>query len=113
MNKTTMKCLHNKSELPENSKETKRSSVDLSDCVATWLSASNPEPVLTIPSAARAAGVKYHALLGAVNAGRIRSFQPFGKRRYLLLSDVHAFIRVHESNEYAGVGARDHNGGAS
>lgn len=56
-----------------------------------------PEPFVTIPSAAEALGLKYHALLRAVNAGLIPSYQPFGARTYVLLSEVVAYVKAHQN----------------
>ena len=50
---------------------------------------------MTIPSAAKALNIKYHALLRAVNQGLIPSYQPFNSRRYVLLSEIEAFIKAH------------------
>ena len=54
------------------------------------------EPFVTVPSAAKALGLKYHALLRAVNAGLIPSYRPFGKRIYARLSEVVSFVKAHQ-----------------
>ena len=46
----------------------------------------------TVPVLARQLGIKYHALLRAVNAGRVPSYQPFGNRRLVKPAEVVDFI---------------------
>ena len=46
----------------------------------------------TVPQLAKQLGVKYHALLRAVNSGLVPSYQPFGARRLVKPSEVIKFI---------------------
>jgi len=55
------------------------------------------EPFLTIPAAAIALGLKYHALLRAVKLGLVPSYRPFGSRAFVLLSEVASFVKAHQS----------------
>lgn len=52
-------------------------------------------PYATIPQAAKALGIKEHALRRAVNKGLIPFYTPFGSRRYVRLDEVQAFIQAH------------------
>ena len=47
---------------------------------------------VTVPVLAKQLGVKYHALLRAVNAGLVPSYKPFGDRRLVKPAEVIAFI---------------------
>jgi len=58
-------------------------------------SATPPEPFRTIQVAAEAFGLKYEALLGALNEGSVPSYQPYGPERLVLLSEVLACIEAH------------------
>ena len=52
-----------------------------------------PDPdFVTVPNLAKQLGVKYHALLRAVNDGLVPSYKPFGDRRLVKPSEVIAFI---------------------
>jgi len=61
-----------------------------------WPNTEGPEPFQTIPSAAKALGLKYHALLRAVNSGLVPGYRPFGKRTYVLPSEVATFVKAHQ-----------------
>ena len=50
---------------------------------------------VTVRSAANALGIKYHALLRAVNAGDVPSYRPFNSRRLVCLDDIQAVIAAH------------------
>jgi len=54
-----------------------------------------PEPFVTIPTAAKALGLKCYALRRAVNAGLIPSYRPFGKRIYVRVSEVERYVAAH------------------
>lgn len=47
---------------------------------------------VTVPILARQLGIKYHALLRAVNAGLVPSYKPFGDRRLVKPAEVIEFI---------------------
>ena len=47
---------------------------------------------VTVPILAKQLGIKYHALLRAVNAGLVPSYKPFGDRRLVKPAEVIAFI---------------------
>lgn len=57
--------------------------------------AKQNEPYRTIPWAAKELGIKCHALRNAVNAGLIPSYQPFGSRRLVLVSEIQSYIAAH------------------
>ena len=46
----------------------------------------------TVPTLAKQLGIKYHALLRAVNAGLVPSYKPFGDRRLVKPAEVIEFI---------------------
>lgn len=46
----------------------------------------------TVPHAASELGIKTHALRRAINRDDVPSYYPFGKRRYVLLSEINAVI---------------------
>jgi len=46
----------------------------------------------TVPILAKRLGIKYHALLRAVNAGLVPSYKPFGDRRLVKPAEVIAYI---------------------
>lgn len=46
----------------------------------------------TVPILAKQLGIKYHALLRAVNAGHVPSYKPFGDRRLVKPAEVIEFI---------------------
>lgn len=46
----------------------------------------------TVPILAKRLGIKYHALLRAVNSGQVPSYQPFGTRRLVKPAEVIEFI---------------------
>ncbi|NOX98218.1 MAG: helix-turn-helix domain-containing protein [Verrucomicrobia bacterium] len=50
------------------------------------------ENFATIPKAAAGLGIKYYALLRAVNAGLVPSYKPFGNRRLLKPAEVLKYI---------------------
>lgn len=50
------------------------------------------ERYLTAPQAAAELGIKIHALRRAISRGDVPSYYPFGKRRYVLLSEINAVI---------------------
>ena len=52
----------------------------------------NTAEFVTVPALAKQLGVKYHALLRAVNAGLVPSYKPFGDRRLVKPAEVIAFI---------------------
>ena len=52
----------------------------------------NTAEFVTVPALAKQHGVKYHALLRAVNAGLVPSYKPFGDRRLVKPAEVIAFI---------------------
>ena len=52
----------------------------------------NTAEFVTVPVLAKQLGVKYHALLRAVNAGLVPSYKPFGDRRLVKPAEVIAFI---------------------
>jgi excisionase family DNA binding protein len=47
---------------------------------------------VTVPILAKQLGIKYHALLRAVNAGLVPSYKPFGDRRLVKPSEVVEYI---------------------
>jgi excisionase family DNA binding protein len=47
---------------------------------------------VTVPILAKQLGIKYHALLRAVNAGLVPSYKPFGDRRLVKRAEVIEFI---------------------
>jgi|LGOV01.1.fsa_nt_gb excisionase family DNA binding protein len=47
---------------------------------------------VTVPNMANRLGIKYHALLRAVNTGLVPSYKPFGDRRLVKPAEVIAFI---------------------
>lgn len=51
----------------------------------------------TIPQAAVEMGIKVHALRRAINREEIPSYFPFGKRRYVLTSEINAVIQASKS----------------
>ena len=55
-------------------------------------SKSNTAEFVTVPILAKQLGVKYHALLRAVNEGLVPSYKPFGDRRLVKPAEVIAFI---------------------
>ena len=52
----------------------------------------NTTEFVTVPILANQLGIKYHALLRAVNAGLVPSYKPFGDRRLVKPAEVIAFI---------------------
>ena len=53
------------------------------------------EHYVTIRQATKLSGLKYHALLRAVNSSLIPSYRPFNSRRLVLLSEILAFVEAH------------------
>ncbi|MCB1468046.1 MAG: helix-turn-helix domain-containing protein [Rhizobiaceae bacterium] len=54
------------------------------------------ESFYTLPSAAKALGIKVHSLRRAVKVGLIPSYRPFGKRIYVRLSEVVSYVKAHQ-----------------
>lgn len=52
------------------------------------------EHYVTIRQATKLSGLKYHALLRAVNSGLIPSYRPFNSRRLVILAEVETYIRA-------------------
>lgn len=63
------------------------------------ISHSTLESYITVRQAAKLSGLKYHALLRAVNKQLIPSYLPFNSRRVVLLSEIHAFVESHRQGE--------------
>jgi hypothetical protein len=55
-------------------------------------SLSTIESYITVRQAAKLSGLKYHALLRAVNKQLIPSYLPFNSRRVVLLSEIRTFV---------------------
>lgn len=54
------------------------------------------EPYVTVRQGAVALGIKYHALLAAVNDGTIPSYRPFNSRRLVRISEIESVIRSYQ-----------------
>lgn len=58
-----------------------------------------PEPYITNKQAAYAVGAKYWQIRRLVKEGKIPSYTPYNSRKYVLLSEVLAYINSTRSRE--------------